>query len=58
VHGLTVVQQNGKPPWVAFPQKPGKKQGKWFPVFEADGELRSLIIAAVLEGYAAWSKQH
>jgi hypothetical protein len=56
VFGFSVVQQDGKAPWVSFPQKPGTKHGKWFPVFEAEGELRRLIIAAVLDAYTAMPK--
>jgi DNA-binding cell septation regulator SpoVG len=51
LHGLSLVQQNGKPPWVGFPQKPGKNAGKYFPVVEVDGKLRELIIAAVLDAF-------
>ena len=58
VHGFAVVEKDGKAPWVAFPQKPGKTRGKWFPVFEADGKLRQLIAAAVLDAYSAMGKQH
>lgn len=52
IFGFSVVQQGGKAPWVAFPQKPGKTPGKWFPVYEADGKLRQLIIAAVLDAFS------
>lgn len=51
VFGFSVVQQEGKTPWVAFPQKPGKTPGKWFPVYEADGKLKKLIVAAVLDAF-------
>ena len=61
--GFSVVQQNGKDAWVGFPRKASTAKGraldrKWFPVFEADGELRRLIIAAVLDAFGAWSKGH
>ncbi len=52
IFGFSVVQQDGKAPWVAFPQKPGKTTGKWFPVYEANGKLRKLIIAAVLDAFS------
>ena len=57
VFGFSVVQQDGKAPWVAFPQKPGKTPGKWFPVYEADGKLRKLIIAAVLDAFSRMPKK-
>jgi DNA-binding cell septation regulator SpoVG len=57
IHGFTVIQEGRKEPWVGFPRKAGKKDGKWFPVFEADGELRRLIVAAVLDAYNAMGKR-
>jgi DNA-binding cell septation regulator SpoVG len=58
LYGFSVVQQGSKPLWVAFPQKPGKTRGKWFPLCEADGKLRQLIIAAVLDAYSELSKRN
>ena len=52
IFGFSIVQQDGKAPWVAFPQRPGKTPGKWFPVYEADGKLRKLIIAALLDAFS------
>lgn len=49
--GFSVVESEGKPPWVAFPQKPGKNGKKFFPVVEAEGKLKELIAHAVLDAY-------
>jgi hypothetical protein len=51
IFGLSVVQQNGRPPWIGFPQKPGKTAGKYFPVIDVDGQLRETIIGAVLDAF-------
>jgi DNA-binding cell septation regulator SpoVG len=51
VSGLSVIEKDGKPPWVAFPQKPGKNGNKYFPVVEAEGRLKELIASAVLDAY-------
>lgn len=52
IYGFSVVRQDGKDPWVSFPQKPGKTPRKWFPIYEADGTLKELIIAAVLDAFS------
>jgi DNA-binding cell septation regulator SpoVG len=49
--GFTVIEKNGKPPWVGFPSKAGKIPGKYFPMMEADGEIREMIVRAILEAY-------
>ncbi len=50
VYGLSVLPANSKgPAWVGFPQKPSGS--RWYPVVEADGELKRRICAAVLERY-------
>ena len=51
--GLSIVETGGKAPWVAFPQKPGKNAKKYFPVVEAEGKLKELIINAVLDAYGS-----
>ena len=38
VFGFPVIQKDGRSPWVGFPQKPGSKAGKYFPLMEAKGE--------------------
>jgi DNA-binding cell septation regulator SpoVG len=51
IHGFPVVVQDGKPPWVAFPKKPGTTHGRFFPIVEADGKLREQIIDAILDAF-------
>ena len=51
LRSFSVIEQNGKPPWVGFPQKQGKTPGKYFPIVEADGELRKAIIQEILDIY-------
>jgi DNA-binding cell septation regulator SpoVG len=49
--GFSVIEKNGKPPWVAFPSKAGKIPGKYFPTIDASGEIRETIARAILEAY-------
>ena len=51
VFGLSVIEKDGKPAWVAFPSRPGNIPGKYFPVVEADGDVRRQIADLVLEKY-------
>lgn len=51
INGISVVQAEGKQPFVALPQKPGKNGKKYFPVNEAEGKLKKLIADAVLDAY-------
>jgi hypothetical protein len=51
VYGFSVVQKDGKPPFIGFPSKPGSVQGRYFPVFEAEGEVREAICEAILAAH-------
>jgi len=51
--GFSVIEKDGKPPFVGFPSKQGKIPGKYFPVVEAEGDLRKDICDAILEAYEA-----
>ncbi len=51
LNGFSVVEKDGKSPWVGFPQKQGSNGKKYFPVVEAEGKLRELIINAILDAY-------
>lgn len=51
IYGFSVIQKDGKPPFVGFPSKPGSVQGKYFPVFQAEGSIRETICKAVLEAF-------
>jgi hypothetical protein len=49
--GFTIIQKDGKSPWVGFPSKPGKIPGRYFPTFEAEGEIHGTIARAILEAF-------
>ena len=51
VLGFSVIEKDGKPAWVGFPQKQGRIPGKYFPVVKADGELEKRIAGKILEAY-------
>ena len=51
IHGFSVVQQDGKPPWIGFPSRPGSSEGKFFPVVGAVGQIRELLVKAILDAY-------
>ena len=47
--GFAVIKENGKSPWVGFPQTAGRS--KFFPVVEASGEIRKAIVEEILNSY-------
>jgi hypothetical protein len=51
LYGFSVISKDSKPEWVGFPAKAGNTQGKFFPVVQADGDLREHISKAVLTAY-------
>ena len=51
IHGFSVIQKDGKPIFVGFPSKQGSIQGKYFPIIEAEGEIKEAICKAILEAY-------
>lgn len=51
LHSFSVIEKDGGAPWVGFPQKQGKNPGKYFPIVEADGEVRKKIADTILEAY-------
>lgn len=51
LNGFSVIVQDGKPAWVGFPAKAGNVNGKFFPVVNADGNLRERITTAILDAY-------
>lgn len=56
--GFSIVQADGKPPFVGFPSKPGNNPGKFFPMVEAEGSLRKTLCEAVLSAFEEWKAQH
>jgi hypothetical protein len=51
IFGFSIIQKDGKSPWVGFPSKPGKTPGRYFPTFDAEGEIHGAIARAILEAY-------
>jgi DNA-binding cell septation regulator SpoVG len=49
--GVSVIEKDGQPPWVALPSKKGNTPGKYFPVVDAQGEIRKQIVEVVLDAY-------
>src|SRR6266852_4156846 len=51
--GLSVIKHDPeKPAWISYPQRPGKKEGKWYDVVKVTGKLHEEISSAVLAAYA------
>lgn len=56
IFGFSIIEKDGRSPWVAFPSRPGSVPGKYFPVVEAEGEMSKNISSAVLEKYDETTK--
>ena len=55
--GYAVIQKDGRDPFVGFPSRPGHVQGKFFPVVEAEGDIKATIFAAILTAFSEAQKQ-
>lgn len=51
IFGLSIIDVRDKPPWVGFPSKKGTTAGKYFPVVEVGGDLKTLIVKRVFDAY-------
>jgi DNA-binding cell septation regulator SpoVG len=51
IHGFSVVQLDGKRPFVGMPSRPGSSPGKFFPIVELEGAALEAITTAILEAY-------
>jgi hypothetical protein len=49
--GFSVIQLDGKPPFVGLPSRPGTTAGKFFPVVALEGAPLEAVTTAVLEAY-------
>jgi hypothetical protein len=49
--GYAVVQKIGAAPFVGFPSRQGSTPGKYFPIVDADGEIKKEIFEAILTAY-------
>lgn len=47
--GFAIIEHPGKDPFVAFPQNRGRN--RYFPVVQADGDLRKELISEILRAY-------
>jgi DNA-binding cell septation regulator SpoVG len=55
--GYAVVQKDNSPPFIGFPSRPGNTPGKFFPIIEAEGDIRKAIVDAILAAYGKAPKQ-
>ena len=55
--GYAVIQKVGGAPFIGFPSRPGTTPGKFFPVVEAEGDIRKEIVDAILAAYQKTGKQ-
>jgi DNA-binding cell septation regulator SpoVG len=49
--GFSVIQLDGKPPFVGLPSRPGKTPGKFFPIVELQGAPLEAVTTAILEAF-------
>lgn len=49
--GYAVIQKDGGSPFVGFPSRAGNTPGKFFPIVEAEGDIRKAIIEAIIAGF-------
>ena len=49
--GYAVIQKDGGAPFIGFPSRPGNISGKFFPIIEAEGDIRKAVIDAILSAY-------
>jgi DNA-binding cell septation regulator SpoVG len=49
--GYAVIQKDGGAPFIGFPSRPGNTPGKFFPIVDAEGDIRSAIIDAIMATY-------
>ena len=55
--GYAVIHKEGGTPFVAFPSRPGTVPGKFFPVVEAEGDIKTKIFDAILTAFREAQKQ-
>jgi DNA-binding cell septation regulator SpoVG len=56
-HGYAIIQKDQKPPFVGFPSRPGNISGKFFPIIEAEGDIRQAILDQILRAYKSADAQ-
>lgn len=55
--GYAVIQKDGASPFIGFPSRPGNTSGKFFPIVDAEGDIRKEILNAILTAYRTSAKQ-
>lgn len=55
--GYAVIQKEGGAPFIGFPSRPGNLQGKFFPVVEAEGDIKARIFDVILTAFREAQKQ-
>jgi hypothetical protein len=55
--GYAVIQKDGAAPFIGFPSRPGSIPGKFFPIVDAEGEIRTMIFNAILAAYKKSQRQ-
>jgi hypothetical protein len=56
VLGYAVIQKDGGSPFIGSPSRPGNMPGKFFPIVEAEGDIRKEIFDAILAAYRKVTK--
>lgn len=51
IFGFSVIQLDGKLPFVGMPSRPGTTPGKFFPIVELEGASLEAITTAILEAF-------
>jgi DNA-binding cell septation regulator SpoVG len=54
--GYAVIQKDGGLPFVGPPSRRGSTPGKWFPIVEAEGDIRMAIYDAILRRYRQYGQ--
>jgi len=55
--GYAVIQKAGGSPFIGFPSRPGNTPGKFFPIIDAEGDIRKEIFDAILAAFRKTVKQ-
>ena len=49
--GYAVIQKDGDSPFIGFPSRPSNTPGKFFPIVDAEGDIRKEIFDAILAAF-------
>jgi DNA-binding cell septation regulator SpoVG len=51
INGFAIIEKDGKAPFIGFPSKAGTIHGKFFPIVDLQGEIRTFVCKAILDAY-------